>query len=221
MSSLGNYSRSNASMGKKHKRASVRNAKPKKAGPVPRTLGTLPSVRQPSGRPPRLPPRLQLWISRARKRVFPILSALGVVASIVAAFPRFSVAPGAPLKPTDVLSTPFLVTYDGWLPLRQVTYSCSLDFVESEGPNILGQSLIRTSEEPRSLYNGDAQTASCNGDESALSPALRLGRIRTARVAIIVEYSPILMPFFRRDQVFPFATVSQSDGILRFVRRLE
>jgi hypothetical protein len=208
-------------MGNKRKRASVRNAKKKKASRVPRTPSTPPLVRQLSDPPPLPRSKFQLLKAGPAKWVISGLTALGVAASIASAFPRFSVAPGAPLKPTDVLSTPFLVTYDGWLPLRNVTYWCSLEFVQFKEHIILEQLIVGTSDGPRSISSGEAQTASCNGRESALRPLFSGATVQSARVMIFVKYSPRLLPFWRLDVAFRFATVSQSDGALRFVRRLD
>jgi hypothetical protein len=208
-------------MGKKRNRASVKRAKEKKAQRAPRIAGTLAATRQVPG--PQLSPqsRLQVWKARAAKKAGLTLGLVAGAASILAVFPRFSVVPGAPLDPKDVLSTPFLVTYDGWMPLQKVTYLCSRDDVLFESRIFETQDTVQVSDAPRSLSPGDAQTASCNGEESALSPVMRMGKVRIARVAIIVRYSPLLLPFLRLHVAYPFATVSQSDGALRFVRRLD
>ncbi len=157
-----------------------------------------------------------MW--RVAKALLPVLGAVAAAASIVAVLPKFSIASELPLNPNDILSTPFAVTYDGYVPVSNVKFSCALERIDYADSNQMAKSMVRSSDRPRSIHPGDTQTVSCYVSLPAMPAVVTESKVVYADITIWVSYSPALLPFVHLMQSFPFRTLRQSDGALRWVR---
>jgi hypothetical protein len=198
---------------KKKKSVKQGQTKPAAARRIPDTQ-ELP-LQPPS--PPQLPePARRGWPGVGAKVLWTAFGVVAGLASIVAVFPRFSIAVDAPLDPADVLTTPFLVTYEGYFPVANVQYSCVRERVIWEGRIFSEGDTITTADRPRLVQPGDAQTISCH--EGTFPTRGR--KIRLVDISIRVSYDPFLLPFIHRESVFLFHGTRQSDGGWRWFRQL-
>jgi hypothetical protein len=149
---------------------------------------------------------------------------LGVYASYVQLAPRISVSPSASLNPSDPFSTPFEVSNDGYLSIRDVQFLCRLTDVQAQPPGInlsfenigvMGpdQFLGDKSQNIRDIGPGRQATTKCN-----LSPIFPVMPIDRADISITVSYKPDYL-WSPRSEDFRFVTVRSSDGQLRWVRQ--
>lgn len=130
---------------------------------------------------------------------------------------RPTVAFDLPLNPYNVMSTPVVLSNDGFLTLDEVqvaTYVSDIHYrlsgvqqdVSSEGYFPVGE-LTRDHKETVPLYSYVGATIAGRPDE-----------INSADVSLIVSYKLEYLPFIKREDAFRFITVRQSDGNLRFIQ---
>jgi hypothetical protein len=176
-----------------------------------------PAAARASHPPTTEPSRIRLWAGRGAAWLGIAATVLGLAATVLSYFPKFSVAPEAPLNPDDPISSPFVVSYDGIVPLRNVRLHC---IVDSLG---IGTSLIaELTVDPDTrvvqpwMWPGDATATYCYGDDwgTYFRPGSRVTR---GTVNIHIMYSPALFPV-SLERVVRFRGVVQTDSSLRWVR---
>jgi hypothetical protein len=171
------------------------------------------------------------FLPRVKRPALLLWSLIGAIALIFGVFvgyvqlaPRISVSASAPLNPSDPFSSPFVISNDGYLPIRNVQFLCRLSDVNAQPPglnlsfeniSVMGPDrfLGDKSQKIRDIDPGGQATTKCN-----LSPLFPVMPIENADIAITVVYQPA---FYRSQKVkdFRFITVSGSDGQLRWVRQ--
>ena len=137
----------------------------------------------------------------AKRITDPILSGLAVLGGIVSLltlWPRTTVTIEFDTK--DPLSSSFLVSNDGFLPVYSVTTSCLLGEVlgeptqpsqsQIEGTEILGTELLNSDPPPVTLSPGAKETVPFSNCITTASGA----KIGFAHVGLRVSYRPLLWP---------------------------
>jgi hypothetical protein len=182
-------------------------------------LGTPP---QPPGatRPPGTTPKVirqRIWqfARRSWGWFLVILTVVGIPRLIDSYRTRISVTPGAPLRPRDILSTPFTVKNEGSLDLRKVQATCLLDtlFDSRTGNLFLENSVIAP--EIAILPPNGTRTIGCWADESGVS-AFGAPTWTDARLTIKFTYKNTGINA-QREYSTGFRGMVQEDGSLRWV----
>ena len=179
-------------------------------------------------------PTRQKKISKApvtspkKKKIFPFLwkaftcfaVILGVVVALYALYPKLSVEPDSYLDPKNPLKTLFRITNEGFLPLYNVKILSAIHEVKSKGE----QRMSGSSDYKSRFFNpihvadkisyGESDTAFC-----ALGGLKIPFSVDYTDMAIIVEFSPPLFPFWRMERTFPFTTQKNIDGDVILVHR--
>lgn len=162
----------------------------------------------------------RLWVSRGAKAVWSLVGVVSVALSFVSLYPGFTVAVDAPLAPPDPLTAPFVVTYTGFLPLKNFRVSCSLNLVQysnsitiakSQYERPLGGSIVITS--------GESVSEMCSKEMDGRFEMATFVNAKPifADIELDIEYSPVVMPWLDRHRRYPFWTACQSDGTLRWI----
>lgn len=157
-----------------------------------------------------------------------IISVLSDLGGVLGLSPRFQVTAQAPLDPGNPLSTPFTISYDGLLPVRNVRVACLPNFTwNSQGKNgdaskrywlnLTEARFLPDSTPLPWVARGTEWTSGCVNREG---PVLSFGRpMRTADgdvadLTVEVEYTAFFRP---TRKLFRFVSAGQSDGYLRLV----
>lgn len=141
-----------------------------------------------------------------------ILGAVGLLLTAAEFQARPTVSLESPLDPTNVLTTPIVISNEGLLSITDVnvaTYIIEADY-KDQGIEI-GSLGVRYAPPNQRLEPGERETAPFQQMVfSAQSPMI------SGDVALIVSFMPQYMPFIHRIRPFRFRTVKQADGNLRF-----
>jgi hypothetical protein len=132
-------------------------------------------------------------------------------------YPRVSVHPASMLNSDEPFQIPFVIKNDGYLPLREVQYSLSLENIEFGHGNTL----------PRA-YSGVNEThltglAPKGSSTISLAPFIDLLKqsfgivlppksVTSAELAIDLSYQPYLMPFSLTERIRFKTTISSTGG---------
>jgi hypothetical protein len=153
---------------------------------------------------PRMPPRQSPPTNQVvPKRQTQLWTKLGIIIGIISLialielFPRLSASGSAPLDPNSQLSSSrFTVTNDGYLPLTDVTSACFLWKVDEGGFHI-HSSMARVVQPPESRLGADESfTVPCTSEKMFVTPGRPL-TITQADLAIAVYYRPWPLTFLR------------------------
>lgn len=151
------------------------------------------------------------WIGHSWRVVAVVATIVGILASVVVFWPKVTIAPDAPLRAQDMLSTPFKVTNEEPLPIRDVRFLCQVDsFETTAGQEILNNRLAQR------------QVASALGPGQSVSGWCRTGNIigtagrqQIVRLTIEVSYRPFGLPL-TRSVAAGFRTARGGDGLLHW-----
>lgn len=175
--------------------------------------------------------RIAMFVRSLKRPAKLAWSAIGIVAvgfgiyvGYVQLSPRISVSASAALNPSDPFSTPFVISNDGYLPIRDVEFLCRLTDVNARPPGINlsfenisvqgpDQFLGDKNQQTRDIAAGGHATTKCN-----LSPLFPVMPIENADISITVIFRPA---FFRSQKAkyFRFVTARGSDGQLRWIQQ--
>lgn len=167
---------------------------------------------------------------RIRKLVIAFLvTTLGTLGSLATFYeifylPPASVSFSAPLNPSDPFTTPFVISNDGYLSLREVQVACTMNDLKS-GSTDTNLELSNVTVSARDQYLGDKSqevrdiapkgqaTTTCD-----LPPIAPITGISSADISIRVSYRLRLYPL-RKEQSFRFLSVRGSDNRFRWIRQ--
>jgi hypothetical protein len=163
--------------------------------------------------------RLRRNLNRILTLISYAVGFVGAAAAILSFLPAFSVSKDEPLDPHDPFSVPFIIEYDGGIPVRDVFRACQLENVAYEAGNSVNASKT-TFAHFTSMWHGDGATVPCR-NMFKFNQA-----ITKADIYLQVEYRPMLLPswidrWWRPwKKRFHYITARQSDGDLRWLREL-
>lgn len=147
---------------------------------------------------------------------------VGAAAVILSFLPAFSVSKEEPLNPHDPFSVPFIIEYDGLIPIRNVTVGCGIYSLQTEdGVEIRNLYLDDSNQYFSLLWHGDAITIYC-----PIHRFFVLKPIVDADVFLEAKYRPWLLPRFTDrwwspwTRTFRYATFQQADKNLRWLPEL-
>ena len=143
------------------------------------------------------------------------LTLVSVLLTALSYVPKPTVASSAALNPADPLSTPFVISNNGSLPMHDVSFRCVIRNLESEshGRFVAPAGAIPTDFVIRTMHSGESATVGCPFQWMKLTTPLAAGDIE-----IVVVYRPDWWPW-RREKPFRFATARYSDGTLHWLPR--
>ena len=131
---------------------------------------------------------------------------LSGLATVLYFYSQFSLTKETPLDPSQVFTTPFVLHYNGWVPLFDLKVSCRIDDVKTEGgQNFHDFSVQYIGDHLRVAWHDDVLTFPCQAIQ---------GNIDTADIKILIDYRAPLLGHFSIDR--RYVSARQSDGILRF-----
>jgi hypothetical protein len=164
---------------------------------------------------PRRGTRLGLWARRSLGWLGTVATLVGLGATALSFFPKFSIAPDPPLDPLDAFTAPWVVNYDGLIPMFIVQTSCVIDVAVYEHRGIATANTF-VSEVGRWLWPGDFLVASC-ANRTWTDGMIGGRKPLAAGVSIVVEYSPA-WTLLTRTKSASFEAARQRDGALRWIR---
>jgi hypothetical protein len=153
-----------------------------------------------------------LW-ERMGSTFIPVMgSLLGVAASLLAFYPKFQISLQSPLDPANILTSVFVVEYDGPIPISNVDFHCVWVDVRGHAntnPWVFRQLDMHVNRPPiPMMYWGDTEAVTCNG--------FNLTSTDFAAIELWVDYSPYRIDSWRRSRIVNYITDKQSDGMRRF-----
>ena len=162
-----------------------------------------------------------------------IVAGASALATVLSLLPRLSVTAESPLRPSDPLSAPFLLTNDGQAPVHDVSWTCILYHVEGTLPTGPGGSQVPSVVEGLALYPieiefhsiapSETVTLACNS-VSLQGSAFPIQNITEALITLQVGYWPWLLPnwqIFWRIKAATFTVVRDPTGAYRWVPTVE
>ncbi len=142
---------------------------------------------------------------------------IGVVAGIDAFWPKVTIVPDAPLRPRDMLSTPFHVTNSGRITLYDVWATCQVDtLTTSMGQLVKNARPIERMIDP-ALTPGEPITFGCHAPNFTGNIIGSVGRQEVVRLSIEVRYRPWGIPW-TRIHTEGFRAVPGDGELLRWIR---
>jgi hypothetical protein len=157
---------------------------------------------------------------RSLARSEPVAFGIGILGltmtllfGLLTLFPRLSISNTGPIDPDDAFSTPFHVVNDGYVPLFSVRFSVAIgqinvsDWIPNYKSRITRPEWYASSFWPNDafdVYAGDILRAK--------------GAVRSADIAIVVEYHPFGIPT-NRDRLFRFVTEIGADNRPHWMQR--
>jgi hypothetical protein len=163
------------------------------------------------------PPRTEKSVSKILlEATLAMLTVLAFLIALLTLFPRVTVSNEAPIDPDDAFSTPFVVSNDGYLPLYSLQFSVAMGDVKYQngsrlvGPPDFGFHLTTPEWKIASLYPAKKFTVYAGRVLGAH------GNLKSADIAIVVDYRPMLWPF-RRESVYVLKTGMGYDGRLHWL----
>jgi hypothetical protein len=123
------------------------------------------------------------WWRFAIKCIALAIAGLSAVETLIFFFPDFAIAKEDPLDVADAFSVPFVVRYNGWIPLFDVQPSCVLNLMTTSGDDFVGSAVAATRDKRGRMWHGDAITFTC--PVHGMTPA-------KAKIVVEIEYWPPL-----------------------------
>tara|TARA_B100000614_G_scaffold259934_2_gene285630 strand:- start:340 stop:921 length:582 start_codon:yes stop_codon:yes gene_type:complete len=142
---------------------------------------------------------------------------LGVVVTL---YPKVSVEPDSYLDPKNPLKTLFRITNEGFLPLYDVRILSAIHEVKSKREKrIIGVTdyksrLFNPIHVADKISSGESDTAYC-----ALGGLKLPFGVDYIDMAIIVDFAPSFLNFWRMERVFPFTTQKNVSGDVILIHR--
>jgi hypothetical protein len=150
------------------------------------------------------------WWRLAIKCIAIGIAGLSAVETLIFFFPDFAVAKEDPLDVADALSVPFVVRYNGWIPLFDVQPSCVLNLITTNSNDFVGSAVVAPRDKRTRMWHDDAITFTC--PVHGMVPA-------KGEIVVEIEYWPPLGHFLFSS---PWSSKSryvgrrQADGVLRW-----
>jgi hypothetical protein len=138
-----------------------------------------------------------------------LLSIIGGMAALLTFLPRPTVTVHDPVDPFNVMSASFDIAENGFVPLRRVGTALALRQLNLgntvfEGDPRFGTRFIKPEWRGQTLHMDEHLT---------VTPSDFFYRAKDGYIAIVVEYQPWFLPFYR-EKIFPFITHRQTNGRL-------
>jgi len=208
---------------RKKPRRRKRGPKPPKAKAIRPVTSSIGAIAPPDAAS-QTDPRQHQKLTRVGKSAWLIFGAIAGLASILSVgplAPRFTVQPGEPLDRRNVLTTPFVVTYDVLWPTSLVWARCALKRLTLKvGDTISFPDSAFVFNAP-SMSLGDSHSISCAGidpENLSLSSGFPPPSGET-EVAIVITYHLRFWPW-QSQTSFRFKSVTYADSTMRFLRSL-
>jgi hypothetical protein len=161
-------------------------------------------------------PKLQ-WKTIAVKIVSPVGTIVGVLAALLAFWPRVTASISDPVNVDDPFSSSVTVTNAGFISLEDVSATVAVRSIQGNGSvpflSLLGTSNYKTRMQnchwaPHNFEMDDKFTFALN--DVANPPKQGFG---SADIGIVVDYTiPIPILHIKREKIFPFVTKKQSNS---------
>jgi hypothetical protein len=154
-------------------------------------------------------------VSLIPTKLWAIVGVLATISGVLSLFPNISVAPATPLDPTNLFSTPFTISNDGYLPIYGVTFRCRIRRVHSEGGGEVitsGKGIYPLRDPLTVMRSGEKSTVACPFPVTFDSP------IVGADFDFVVAFRPIWIPW-HRERFFRFGTAKNKEGQLIWLPR--
>jgi hypothetical protein len=149
-----------------------------------------------------------------RSLVNGIVVVLGVVGSLATLYSvhvsRVSVAPSAAINPHDTFSTPFVVTNEGVLSVKDVQFSCHYNKILDAGGNNWTTIIQDNTRNIPEVSPSHAATVQCSSITSNKP-------FTYAEMSIIVSFRPSLWPWRKAPETFRFIFRRSVDGAIHWL----
>jgi hypothetical protein len=143
------------------------------------------------------------------------ISLLATFATLSAIYPRISINADPPLSPENAFTTPFVVTYDGLIPIRDVLFHCVYENVGTDRLILFQEmEMVDPNRSPGTLYWGDSETFYCGppGNESTSHV------LPGSSIVVLLSYKMWGVPFWERAKGVRFIFEFQSNRSLRWIK---
>jgi hypothetical protein len=180
--------------------------------------------------------RIPKWWKWAAAIVGAVATAIGALSGILSLLPQLSISAQAPVVASEALSSPFVITNVGLLPVRDVTSACVLNHVlgllrirgantDSEvldTPSVVEGiiSMRRTLPDIGTLARNESATVPCNANPGFDGPQFPIHAVWEAEIIVAVLYRPPLLPdwpIFQRATTAGFRLLRQRDQSFRWL----
>lgn len=162
--------------------------------------------------------RFLLSVSRFWKLFVGVSVILGIIVSLLSLAPNISVSTSQSLDPKDPLSTPFIITNNGPLPIHNVEILFGINKMTTPPPmnqTISTLSLGYAKPPIPVLKAHETMTFWC-------PPVFKFSRdpINFADISVLVSYRPDFF-FWRKTAPYRFVTISNKEGITNWYGKAE
>ncbi len=153
------------------------------------------------------------WFRDGYKGIVVISVLVSLIGFVFLVYPRLTIAPGTTAVKLNPFYTPFILSNDGYLPIREIEFTCGL-----------GGVTLRNSKQPTFKNFGvqiaDTGIPSLNASESTSIEFNRIFNqkmpIASANIEVFVSYKPFLVPF-RISKSQGFKTMLNYNGELVWI----
>jgi hypothetical protein len=148
-------------------------------------------------------------VLKSWKLVLFFLGLLGTLSGILSLLPKISVEPSPPMQSNNLLTAPFVISNDGFLPMYKVSYFVKLRHIE----NAKGGKVI-TNYERGMEPSGFSIPSLMPGEKATTGLPNPFGEPTVSGdIDFVVTYRPSWLPW-EQKKVFRFGGSKESDGKL-------
>lgn len=145
--------------------------------------------------------------------LFGIITVFGFLFSV---YPRISVYPGETLDPFAPFQTPLIIKNDGYLPLRYIHYTVTLDSIVFEKNVQLSDITVSFRNTIPLLGANKLSTVSLKPvlpllDRSTGGLSLSSRPIKSAKIGVVLSYQSFYIPYVFTDRI-PFKMETKASG---------
>jgi hypothetical protein len=148
-------------------------------------------------------------VLKSWKLVLFFLGLLGTLSGILSLLPKISVEPSPPMQSNNLLTAPFVISNDGFLPLYKVSYYVMLRHIENDKGGTVTTNNQRGMEPTGflipSILPGEKATTGLPNPFS--NPTV------SGDIDFVVTYRPAWLPW-EQKKIFRFGGSRESDGKL-------
>jgi hypothetical protein len=142
------------------------------------------------------------WIGRT---ILWVSAVLGIASGYVALIPHVSVSQSQPLNISDPFSTPFIVTNEGPLGIRDVHFECYPFSIKTKNANeITGIGFVPLDLHPERMNPGERATVPCYFP-------ITMDPLQSADVALIVTFKVAFVPLLNFENDYRFQALRAGD----------
>src|SRR5579863_2356719 len=168
------------------------------------------------------------YLTQSKKALTLILvlaTLIGGAISLLSLFSKVSVSSSGTLDPYHPFASPFVVSNEGTLPIKDLRFFCDVHKIVSEGADLKTSRVLLASPSPLSsmLRVGESTTMACPPLFQMGSPRSEtmLGAITYADISVVIYYKSYFFPWLEEDKSQRFKAIKMPDGTFSWLPVME